>query len=156
MSHHRTGSQKLSRREVLKNLGLAPLILRQGSLGASFLFDPPASFSNQHASFSFADLRLTPHYPVKSPLADVLALVVPGSDEYVSEKYASEIDATLKQWSAALQQSVSDLSVLATFLDPSIQASSLADAAETPLRSGYGIDAVRRQFRAGLVQGRTR
>ncbi len=43
-------------------------------------------------------MRFVPHYPAKSPLADVFRLVTPGSDEYITEKYAIEIEATLGGW----------------------------------------------------------
>ncbi len=60
------------------------------------LFETPRGRSS---SFPFSDFRLTPHYPAKSPLDDVLLKVVPGADEYVTEKYAFEIMPLLKQWS---------------------------------------------------------
>ena len=95
--------------------------------------------------FPFADVRLTPHYPAKSPLEDVLRLVAPGSDGYVTEKYAFEIESLLKQWGQALKTSAHDLSVLAKSLDPSIQASSLVPSKEIKLRTGDGIDIVKRE-----------
>jgi hypothetical protein len=97
---------------------------------------------------------LTPHYPVKSPLAEVLRRVLPGSDEYVTEKYAFEIDLLLKGWGEALKTSVLDHSALAGLLDPSIETVPLTPVREIPLRSGFGIDAVRREFGSTVVQGR--
>jgi hypothetical protein len=38
-------------------------------------------------------------------LADILRRVAPGSDEYVTEKYASEIETILSLWSRDLVQS---------------------------------------------------
>ena len=73
-------------------MGLAPLLLHPAPfLGSAFIFGPRKVFPNQKPDFPFSDLRLTPHYPEKSPLADVLRLVAPGSDEFVTEKYAFEI-----------------------------------------------------------------
>jgi tetratricopeptide (TPR) repeat protein len=147
----------LSRRTLLKSMGVAPLLLGPAPfLGPSFLFGSPKVFPSQKSDFPLSDLRLTPHYPEKSPLADVLRLVAPGSDEYVTEVYAFEIGAILTQWSQALKASLRDLSVLAGALAPAIEASPLASAQEIPVRSGYGIDIVRRRFAAGMVLGRER
>jgi Flp pilus assembly protein TadD/peroxiredoxin len=157
MSRRKNDSQSLSRRTLLKGMGLAPLLLRPAPfLGYSLLFGPAKIFPNEKPAFPFSDAHLTPHYPAKSPLADVLRLVAPGSDEYITEKYASEIEALLKQWSQALKASARDLSALAKSLDPAIEASPLGSAKETPVRSGYGIDIVRRRFAAGVVPGRER
>ena len=147
-------NQVLTRRTLLKSMGLAPLLLRPAPFFASsFVFAPPKVFRAQKSDFPFSDLRLTPHYPEKSPLADVLRLVAPGSDEYVTEKYAFEIEAILTEWSQALRASLRGLSALAKSLHPAIEASPLGSAMETPVRSGYGIDVVRRQFAAGMVPG---
>ena len=157
MSRHKNENLLLSRRTLLKNMGLAPLLLRPALFnGVAFSLDPLNTRPNQNPAFAFADVRLTPHYPIKSPLADILRLVAPGSDEYVTEKYASEIGSLLNQWSQALKASPHELSVLANFLNPTMEGSSLVPSKESPLRSGYGIDSVRRQFGATEVFGRDR
>jgi Flp pilus assembly protein TadD/peroxiredoxin len=157
MSLHRNEKQFLSRRTLLKSMGLAPLLLRPAPFfGSSFLLSSPNTVSNQSSAFSFTDVRLTPHYPAKSPLADILRLVAPGSDEYVTEKYAFEIESLLREWSQSLKTSFRDLSPLTKSLAPSIKASSLVPVKESSLRSGYGIDSVRRQFGATVVPGRER
>ena len=156
MTHH-NNHQCLSRRSVLKNMGLAPLLFRPAPFyGYSFLFGAPNTFPALDSAFPFSDPRLTPHYPEKSPLADVLRLVAPGSDEYITEKYAVEIESLFKEWSQALKSSAHDVSILLKFLDLAIEASPLAPIKEIPLRSGYGIDAVRRQFPGSVVSGRER
>ncbi len=67
----------------------APLLFLPAPIqGFSFPAVRRDSSGDRNASFPFADLRLTPHYPTKSPLEDVLSRVVPGSDEYITEKYA--------------------------------------------------------------------
>ncbi len=101
--------------------------VRHLSMGSSFLFGSPQSLPNQIPAFAFTDVRLTPHYPAKSPLADILRLVAPGSDEYVTEKYAFEIESLLKQWSQTLRTSARDLSTLAK-LAGSFNRSLLADS----------------------------
>ena len=138
-------------------MGLAPVLLRPAPFwGSGFIFGPAKVFPSQKPDFSFSDLRLTPHYPEKSPLADVLRLVAPGSDEYVTERYAFEIGAILTAWSQALKASLRDFSVLAGSLDSAIEASALGSAREIPVRSGYGIEIVKRRFAAGVAPGRER
>jgi Flp pilus assembly protein TadD/peroxiredoxin len=154
MSRHKKETQMLSRRALLKGMGLAPLLLRPAPFyGTSFLFGPSGVFPGQKTDFSFSDVRLTPHYPISSPLEDVLRLVAPGSDEYITEKYAVEIESLLRQWSRALTASPRDLSALAKSLDPAIQFSPLKSAQEVSLRSGTGIDAFRRRFTGSVVTG---
>jgi tetratricopeptide (TPR) repeat protein len=134
-------------------MGLAPLFLRSAPFyGSSFLFGYPKLFPD--LVFPFSDVRLTPHYPAQSPLQDVLRLVAPGSDEYITEKYAFEIDAILKEWSRALKSSPRDLSALVQTLNPSVEARSLRAVKDTALRTGYGVDVVKRQFTADPISGR--
>jgi Flp pilus assembly protein TadD/peroxiredoxin len=157
MTRSKKDQKLLSRRTLLKGLGAAPLILRPAPFFASsVLFDSPTATSDQHSQFPFADIRLTPHYPVQSPLADVLRFVPPGSDEYITEQYAVEIELLLKRWSQALQASARDLSTLSELLDNSIEATPLLAFRESPLRSGFGVDIKRRHFDAGTVPGRDR
>ena len=157
MSRHKNENQLLSRRTLLKSMGLAPLIFRPAPFhGSSFLFGLPKMLADQKPTFPFFDVRLTPRYPAKSPLEDVLRLAAPGSDEYVTEKYAFEIDSLLKEWSVAFKTSGRDLSALAKSLDSSIEASPFVPAKETTLRSGNGIDITRKQFAPHVIQGRER
>ena len=116
----------------------------------------PATLRGATSSFPFADFRLTPHYPAKSPLDDVLRQVVPGGDEYVVEKYAFEIMRLLGEWARALQTAPPALDVVAKFLDASIEGTSLVPTLENTLRSGDGIDVLRRQFATNVVSGRER
>jgi tetratricopeptide (TPR) repeat protein len=93
---------------------------------------------------------------VASPLEDILRLVAPGSDDYVTEKYASEIESLLKEWGQALRTSAGDLGVLAKSLDPSIEASPLVPTKEITLRAGNGITITRRLFDGKAIAGRER
>ena len=77
--------------------------------------------------FHLADVRLTPHYPAKSPLDDVLRLLVPGSDEFVTEKYAFEIGLTLREWGVALRNGL-QANAAGKFLDPAIKGARLNPA----------------------------
>ena len=98
MSRHKNENRFLSRRSLLKTMGLAPLLLRPAPFhGSSFLFGSPMAFPASRIRFSF--LRCSSDALTirrKSPLEDVLRLVAPGSDEYVTEKYAFEIESLLQ------------------------------------------------------------
>ncbi|HYK36616.1 FG-GAP-like repeat-containing protein [Alloacidobacterium sp.] len=152
MSRSKDPNQSFSRRAFLKRMGLAPALFHAAPFsGLPFGFLHAAGL-NPH--FPLADLRLTPSYPAESPLEDVLRKVAPGSDEYVTEKYAADIGAVLGQWSQVLKASARDISALGRFLDTSVTASSLTSAKETKLRSDHGIEIVKRRFSGGTLPGR--
>lgn len=154
-SRLKNGNKFHTRREILKGLALAPVALRAAPLFASPLLNGPLA-SKLQVGADFSDLRLTPQYPAKSPLADILPLVSPGSDGYITEKYADEIGIVLKDWSDALKSDSAGLAVLSRSLDESIEASTLVVASERVLRSAYGIQTAKRQFTSDLVRGRER
>jgi tetratricopeptide (TPR) repeat protein len=117
---------------------------------------PPFSVrSSVSRDFLFADLRVTPHYPASNPLDEVLRQVIPGGDEYLTEKYAFEILAVLDDWSKALKSSASALGNIAgPFIDSTLKATPLKPIEQTAVRSRYGIDVWRRKFPAELLSGR--
>ena len=155
MSCHKNEDRLLSRRSLLKTMGLASLVLRSAPLhGSSFVFGRPAALATDHGAFPLSDVRLTPRYPARSPLEDVLRLVAPGSDEFVTEKYAFEIENVLQQWSETLKKSARDLSAIEKSLHPSIEACSLVPETEDTLRTGSGISCKRRRFKSQVVPGR--
>ena len=136
---------------------LAARFSEQNALGASaFLCSaypragvrivPPGNAWRRALLPEFADFRITPHYPAKSPLDDVLRKVVPGADDYITEKYAFEIMRLLDEWSRALKAGAAARNVLAKFLDASLQAYSLVPIQQKSLRSEYGIEVVQRRF----------
>jgi len=136
---------------------MAPLLLRPSPFfGSSVLFGPLEDVANLNSTLAFSDVRLTPHYPARSPLADVLRFLPPGSDEYITEKYAFEIEALLKQWSRALKASIRDFALLENLLSPSIEATPFKPVSEATVRSGFGVDVVRRHFAAQTAAGRDR
>ena len=126
MASHKPKNQTLSRRAFLKKLRWAPVLFLPAPIRASplrmALF---AEFESHPGSFPFADFRLTPHYPAKSPLDDVLRHVIPGGDEYVTEKYAFEIMRVLGEWSQGLKEASPALAILGKFLDASMEGASL-------------------------------
>lgn len=158
MSSPRTDeSSLLTRRKILKGMALAPMALRAAPLFAGPHSSGASNLDTQRQSVpQLTDLRLTPHDPAQSPLADILALVNPGTDGYITEKYADEIGSVLKNWSDALKAAPARLALLSESLDESIEASTLVPTRETLLRSAFGIRSVQRQFAPDLVRGRSR
>ena len=153
MSPAENAKRILSRRAFLKGMSWAPLLFTPAPfLGSSFR-PLPTWFLSNAPSLSFTDFRLTPRYPMKSPLDDVLRLVVPGGDEYIAEKYAYEIQPLLDAWSRSLKIASPALSELARFIGPNVESASLIPSQEISLRKGGGIETVRRRFPSQTAPG---
>src|SRR5258708_4178400 len=68
MSRPKDEAWSISRRAMLKDMGLAPLLLRPAPFfGSSWAMMRPVSGPGEKPAFPFTDVRLTPHYPAKSP-----------------------------------------------------------------------------------------
>ena len=155
MARQKDEDHAFSRRTFLKQMRWAPVLLLPAPLSSSpvrrLLAGTPG---DRNTAFDFTDFRATPHYPAKSPLDDVLRKVLPGTDEYITEKYAFEIMRLLDDWRRAFQEAPPALDTLAKFLDAALQACSLVPIQQTTLRSAYGIEVVRRKFASSAVLGR--
>src|SRR6266699_3070451 len=157
MARRKGNNQAFSRRTFLQGVRWAPILFLPAPIREFTLPSiRPESSGEVIANLPFVDFRLTPHYPVKSPLDDVLGRVAPGSDEYITEKYAFEIMQLLGEWSQALKFSPPALAVLAKFLDASIKATSLTSVQEKIVRSGNGLDVFRREFSTEVMTNRER
>ncbi len=155
MPRHKEESHNVSRRNFLKKMSWAPVLFLPAPIRTSpFRFLLQGNSDNQSSSLPFADFHLKPHYPAKSPLEDVLGKVNPGTDEYVTEKYAFEIVRLLHDWSEGLKAAPPALSILANFLAASVEANRLTPSQEIKLRSGYGVEVFRRTFASQTAAGR--
>ena len=144
-----------SRRTFLKTISWAPACFLAAPLQA--VPAPHGLNKNLFATaLPFGDSRVTPHYPTNSPLDEVLRLVAPGTDEFLTEKYAAEIGRVLDTWSGQLRASSSAWKEAAEFIDPNVEANPFVAAQEVPLRSEGGIRIIRRKFSARTVPGRDR
>lgn len=144
----------LSRRALLKGLACAPVLLRPSPLhGASLLLESMGIHPAPQWPLRFADVRLAPVYPGKSPLEDILRLVPPGSDEYLTEQYAFEIQTLLDQWSRALRAAAHDTTAAANLAAASIQFTRLLPARESTVRTGGGLEILRRQPQGDVLRG---
>jgi Flp pilus assembly protein TadD/peroxiredoxin len=152
-----SSAKRLNRREIMKSMALAPLGFHSAPLFSGMPFGGfPNLLDNHSPSFLFSDLHLAPNYPAKPPLTDITALVAPGSDRYITEKYAVEIESLLKKWSQALCSSPAGLATVAALIDDSIEASTLEAERVTVLRSAHGIETVSRRFKPEVARGRER
>jgi Flp pilus assembly protein TadD/peroxiredoxin len=149
MAHHHNERKPFSRRSLLKGFAAAPFFFRAAPfLGCSPWLGLAKFHAGRSPALPFADVRFLPHYPAQSPVENLFGLVVPGSDEFVTEKFAYEIGLLLQRWSQALQSSTNDFSALAAFLDPACEISPLTPAQEHKLRIGGGLETRKRQFAA--------
>src|SRR5260370_6588808 len=127
--------QSIPRRAILKGLAMAPVLFRPAPFFGASSLSGAFAISGSEEALPFSDTRFVPHYPARSPLADVLGLVAPGSDEYGCEKFAVEIESIFKGWATRLRESPRMASALGPSLDPSIPASTLSPSDENTLRS---------------------
>ena len=132
-----------TRRDFLKAMSWVP---------TAFMAAPFCHSSVASRHFTAGEFRLRPKYPAESPLDDVLRLVQPGLDEFITEKYALEIMQVLAAWSDALRRAAPAIHA-ATFLASTVQACSLRPAQEKTLRSDALIEVVRRSFSPDLTSG---
>lgn len=138
-------------------MGWAPVLFLPAPLFHPFFRSGRSNASSVQAShFPFADARLTPHYPARSPLDDLLALANPGTDEYATEGYVAEIIALLEEWSRQMRTNPSGETALNNLVDASIQANAFTPAREVSLRAGDPIQVFRREFSTQLIAGRER
>ena len=138
----------LSRRDLVKGLGAsliaAPFVFHPAPLWGAGPFDTRRTLGLKPA-FPDGEVRFRPHYPVQPALADILRLVPPGSDEYITEKYAFEIGEQLKGWGESLRRDIRDTSPLKAMLSDHF-AASLVPVHTEVLRSAYGIEVTERRF----------
>jgi Flp pilus assembly protein TadD/peroxiredoxin len=153
MAHHKD-EKHFPRRTFLRGMRWAPMLFVPAPLHALSLGARLPAAPRSIPFFPFGDLRWTPHYPAKSPLDDVLRLVAPGEDEYITERYAAEIERLLKDWSQTLKMAPPALPALAHFLDPSLEGTSFAPNQEESVRSGGGVEVAKRRFTANVAKGR--
>ncbi|HLJ76947.1 MAG TPA: FG-GAP-like repeat-containing protein [Acidobacteriaceae bacterium] len=139
---------------MLKGMGLAPLLLRPAPLAGFRRLWTLGALPEWATDSAFGEVRLRPHYPQESPLDSVLRLVEPGLDGYLTEKFAAEIEAALRQWGQALRASGDARSVLAGLVDAEIKAPDFVVRKQRTLRSAFGVTVVKRKFAEPRALGR--
>src|SRR5262245_22108764 len=97
MGCRRAESLVFNRREFLRHLGFAtssvvPVLLPAPLRAlAGPIVGSRAGLGYAVGEEALADFRLTPAYPSRSPLDELLRLAAPGTDAYVTEKFAAEL-----------------------------------------------------------------
>ena len=147
MSQRPSAKTDFSRRELLHNFAFAAFSMRVAPLfgGALLPSVTEVAFGFESAGHA-ADTRYLPHYPALSSLADILALVPPGSDSYLTERYASELERVFSQWSQELRSGGRGHSALAQSLAESFQASPFEPVREVVKRDRAGTRVVELSF----------
>lgn len=82
------------------------------------------------------DFHLHPHYRSQLPLEAMLSKVLPGTDDFVNEKYASEVEAILRGWSAALCDSPRSMEAIAKSLANGFSGTPLSAGQLKEVRTG--------------------
>jgi hypothetical protein len=89
------------------------------SQAASLAFLPPSlgrialpRFVDAASGQPGGSFHLHPHYRARLPLEAALLNTQAGSDRFVTEKYAEQIEAILAEWGAGLRQSPRDVRAL--------------------------------------------
>lgn len=76
------------------------------------------AFAEQEKSSAPAELQLHPEYRIKRGIEAVLRKVQPGVDDFITEKYAFQIEDIFKAWSAQLLLSPQDTTALSKVMTP--------------------------------------
>ena len=151
---HQHKIRKFSRRSFLQGMRWGSVALLPAPLHSALLWPKlERSAPESLTAFPLTDSRYKPRYPSKSPLDDILRFVEPGTDEYISEKYAAEIADVLREWSEELRVSPSSLQKVEKSLDASFTAAPPTPIQEKTLRSG-AIAVSRRIFSSEATLGR--
>jgi tetratricopeptide (TPR) repeat protein len=119
-----------------------------------FAFPPLIASQATPAHYDESSFHVTPHYRGERPLDTVLRKVTPGLDEFRSEKYASEIDAVLSEWSSALRHSPFTGEAIANSLSENFSGTSWRPGDSRVIRSDSLLEIHRQHFDASSSIGR--
>src|SRR5712664_4246510 len=89
-----------------------------------------------HNTSPEGEFHLHPHYRSQTPLDAMLLKVKAGLDDFITEKYADQIEAILGEWSASLLRSPQDVKAVERVLTPSFLGSSLRPLVSRLVRPG--------------------
>jgi tetratricopeptide (TPR) repeat protein/thiol-disulfide isomerase/thioredoxin len=132
-----------TRRDFLIRCCQGAALLPAGLRGLAF----PSLFALDRADKpSAGEFHLHPRYRSPLPPLDaIFSKVKAGSDDFITEKYADEIQTILMNWSSALRTSAQDLDLIDRVLAPLFSGSSLRASKARPVRSG-AIEVHRNEF----------
>lgn len=140
--------QSISRRELLRLAGFVPVLFVPAPM-QGLAFQSKAPQFRLPGRMRYADFRIQPHYPASSSVDQMVRLVSPGTDQFVMERYARELEQVLKSWTGDNGIAALDASV-----DTTLHASSFRDPVERSLRDQYGLSVIRKTFKTILALDR--
>jgi tetratricopeptide (TPR) repeat protein/peroxiredoxin len=128
--------------------------LTRFSLGAGATFVPSRLWglisskdaSEQNAPPAAVDYHLHPHYREQRPVDIALAKVAAGSDEFITEKYAAQLEDIMEVWSAELRRAPQATEAIARFLANDFSGASLLPKESRTLRSDSMLEIRRNTF----------
>jgi len=112
---------------------------------------PDAGSGGDRTSPPGAGFHLHPHYRSDRPLDATLLKVQAGLDDFITEKYADQLAATLAGWSAALLQSPPELQAIARTLDTDFYGASLLPLESRVVRSDSMLEIRKNKFRSEVA-----
>jgi tetratricopeptide (TPR) repeat protein len=124
------------------------------TLGASLVptnlwastFSGLGSFMSGTGPAPDAEFHLHPHYRSERPLDTTLLKVQAGFDDFITEKYADQIAAILRQWSASLLQSPGETRAIARVLAPDFSGAALQPVESRVVRSSSALQVRQNKF----------
>ena len=90
--------------------------------------------------------HLHPHYRAQRPVDTTLAKVAPGADEFLTEKYAAQMEGIMEAWSAELRHAPQAIQTIARFLADDFSGASLLPKESRTLRSDSMLEIRRNTF----------
>ena len=153
----RAGKRRNEADRQIADQGRRDFLLRC-SQAASFAFLPPHlgrfAFPRFPGAAPESRFHLHPHYRARLPLESFLLKTEAGSDRFITEKYAEQIEAIFREWGAGLRQSANDVHVLEKALGDHFAGASLKPVRSQLLRDNTGLDVRRSQFAEQAALGR--
>jgi tetratricopeptide (TPR) repeat protein len=113
-----------------------------------------ASANSQGVLPPNGEFHLHPHYRAQMPLDATLLKAQTGLDNFVTEKYADQIEAILAGWRSGLLQSPQEIGAIDRVLTSDFSGSSFRPAASHMLRPGPVLEVRRNKFIRQTVLGR--
>jgi tetratricopeptide (TPR) repeat protein len=136
---------QFTRRRFIKTAGLSGAFLTARYRGATAW---AASSQSAAPCLFHAGPRYAPF------IERFLSQIEPGNDDYITEKYAAEIEGCLNSWGASLRQSPRDLRLIEEVLTGSLLATPLNSVRTTTLRAGSPLESEEVSFAvAGKLEG---
>ena len=146
MGRRRAEPSNLSRRQFLKQFRYTPPLFLPAQLRWGCAPFAAAGLARLLGVEVMADPRLSPEYPSRSPLDEMLRLVAPGADGYGTEKSAAELQELFAKLRAKLRGGNLVGADLARMLDAGIEYNSPRSLQETAVSNHAALDVRRRSY----------